>query len=197
MHYKLLIMKNKKIQIIDAAIKLFSQEGVGVATSKIAKQAEVSNGSLFNYFATKQILINEVYINIKTNIAEQVLAPINMDQSLEEVGLNIWLGFARWALKNPQQLATLDLLKSSQLLTEEVKAKGLEAWFGFISKTENAIAQGELRALPINIVFISADSILNGIVQNGLQQKVNINELCQQIEDGFDIFWQGIVANKK
>ena len=59
-------MPDRKSQIITAATSLFLNEGVGVSTASIAKAAEVSNGTLFNTFATRQILIDTIYKDAKT-----------------------------------------------------------------------------------------------------------------------------------
>ena len=49
---------NKDQLIIATALKLFVENGFhGTATSKIAQESGVANGTLFNYFATKEILI--------------------------------------------------------------------------------------------------------------------------------------------
>ena len=49
-------IKNEKI--LEAAIKLLAEQGAGVPTAKIAQEAAVSNGTLFNYYPTKQALLD-------------------------------------------------------------------------------------------------------------------------------------------
>ena len=41
---------DKRSAILSAAIRLIATEGLGVATATIAKEARISNGSLFTYF---------------------------------------------------------------------------------------------------------------------------------------------------
>jgi len=49
---------DKKQLILGTALKLFVEAGFhGTATSKIAAEANVANGTLFNYFRTKEELI--------------------------------------------------------------------------------------------------------------------------------------------
>ena len=56
----------KRKKIIEISLKLFVERGFhGTPTSLIAKEAGIANGTLFNYFKTKDILINEVYKEIK------------------------------------------------------------------------------------------------------------------------------------
>jgi len=67
------MMSEKQQLLIRTAIQLISEEGVGVATAKIARTAGVSNGTLFNYFATKQILFETVYLHINKEMAQEIL----------------------------------------------------------------------------------------------------------------------------
>ena len=64
--------EHKPETILAAALSLFRSEGVNVSTARIAKQAGVSNGTLFNYFPTKQALIDALYVSIKTELAAAV-----------------------------------------------------------------------------------------------------------------------------
>ena len=62
-------MQHKPEVILAAALSVFREEGVHVSTARIASAAGVSNGSLFNYFPTKQALIDDLYVWIKTDLA--------------------------------------------------------------------------------------------------------------------------------
>ena len=53
---------DKQQLILGTALKLFVENGFhGTATSKIAAEAGVANGTLFNYFRTKEELIFAIY----------------------------------------------------------------------------------------------------------------------------------------
>ncbi len=53
-----------KARIIEAAIKLFSEQGyAGTATSQIAKEANVAEGTIFKYFPKKMDLLKRTLID--------------------------------------------------------------------------------------------------------------------------------------
>lgn len=55
------IRDEKKAQIIDAALKLFSEHGYhGTSTSMIARAAGISKGLLYHYIESKEKLIQEI-----------------------------------------------------------------------------------------------------------------------------------------
>lgn len=57
-------MKDTKIKILQAALKLFSQKGyLGTTTKEIAKEANVAEVTLFRYFKSKESLFIDVLKN--------------------------------------------------------------------------------------------------------------------------------------
>ena len=56
-----------------AAVRLIASEGLGAATMTIAKEAGVPNGSLFTYVETKADLLNQLYLELKAEMASTVL----------------------------------------------------------------------------------------------------------------------------
>ena len=51
-------MTEKQINILSAAIELFSEKGYeATATSEIAKKAKVAEGTIFRYYKTKKELL--------------------------------------------------------------------------------------------------------------------------------------------
>jgi TetR/AcrR family transcriptional regulator, repressor of fatR-cypB operon len=56
---------DKKLQIIHAAMKLLIANGVqATPMSAIAREANTGMGTIYNYYATKEELINAIYIFI-------------------------------------------------------------------------------------------------------------------------------------
>lgn len=67
----------RKAQLLDAAAQVFSQKGYEKATTKeIAEVADVSEGTLFNYFATKR----ELLIGVAKAYADEVAGDIESVQ---------------------------------------------------------------------------------------------------------------------
>ena len=82
--------KLKKKSIIDAAWELFSVRGIGdVSISEIAKNANVSQVSIYNYFGSKNELAKEVlmsYISKAiTNYDEILEKEIPFNEKLEQI----------------------------------------------------------------------------------------------------------------
>jgi len=187
-------MTQKREQIIETAIRLFAEEGVGVATARIAKEANVSNGTLFNHFETKQALLDTVYVHIKTIIADEVLSPLDMGHKLHDLFLDVWLSFSAWRRQHSLEITALELLKSSQLLTDDVKDKGSDAWSDIIHKVREGIDNGILVQVPSELIFLTSEGMLNAVMTYADRKKLSPEEFEATIRKSFEIFWRSIAS---
>ena len=76
--------EDRRNAILSAATRVIAAEGLGAATAAIAKDAGVSNGSLFAYFGTKAVLLNELYVALKTEMGAVAVAGLPIESSVRE-----------------------------------------------------------------------------------------------------------------
>ncbi|WP_300462694.1 TetR/AcrR family transcriptional regulator [Desulfobacula sp.] len=77
--------EQRKIEIVNAARKVFSHKGFNTATmEEIASEAELSPGTLYLYFKNKEELHTSLSIEILKHIADEIQKVVNQDISLEE-----------------------------------------------------------------------------------------------------------------
>ena len=93
-----------------AATRVIVAQGLSAATAVIAKEAGISNGSLFTYFKTKAELFNELYLELKTEMATASLQALPAKALLREQFARLWLNWMRWATKSPEKRRALALL---------------------------------------------------------------------------------------
>ena len=78
-------MTNKQEQILNAALKLFAEDGFkGTSTSKIAKEAGVSEGLIFRHFKNKNGLLAAV-LEMGEEKAKQLFADIIFEEDPKSV----------------------------------------------------------------------------------------------------------------
>ncbi|WP_242851480.1 helix-turn-helix domain-containing protein [Clostridium sp. DMHC 10] len=85
--------ENREQQILDAAIKIFSEKGYNAATtSEISKEAGIAEGTLFRYFKNKKTLLAKIVILSSKTIGKNIIArrlgkliEKNKDKDLKEI----------------------------------------------------------------------------------------------------------------
>ncbi len=137
--------------ILDAAVKEIAEIGLGAPTAKIAKRAGIAEGTLFTYFATKEELLNKLYLALKADLYTRIDEGFPRSASIERRAHHIWNAYLTWALEFPLRLRVTQQLHISTLLTtatREEASAGLGAIYDTIDSVDRHRA---LRRLPPGI----------------------------------------------
>jgi AcrR family transcriptional regulator len=139
----------KRSAILQAAVEEIAETGLGAATAKIAQRAGIASGTLFTYFASKEDLFNELYLELKSEIYARMTADFPQKGSLERKARHIWLAFCQWALDCPKKRKVVLQLGVSDIIFPETRAKASEAARSTISPTMADLdKRAKLRGLP-------------------------------------------------
>jgi AcrR family transcriptional regulator len=116
--------KLKRKKIIETSIRLFIKNGFhGTPTSLIAKESGVANGTLFNYFKTKDVLINEVFKEVKMEQKLFIIKGLSEELKLKEKLKRIWENIIIWGIENPDKRKFLEYISNSYYISDITKAK--------------------------------------------------------------------------
>lgn len=116
--------RKKRKKIIEVAIKLFVERGFhGTPTSLIAKEAGIGTGTLFNYFKTKDILINEIFIEIKLEQKESILKDLDGAKTYKMKLKKIWDNLIVWGIKNPEERKFINYFSNSNFISDGTKTE--------------------------------------------------------------------------
>ena len=78
--------------LLSAATHVIADQGLGVATATIAKQAGVSAGTLFNYFQSKPVLVNELYVSLKCEMGNVAIDGLPVEANPHDQLRHVWDG---------------------------------------------------------------------------------------------------------
>jgi len=117
----------KQAALLDAAVITLAENGLSATTASIAKRADVAVGTLFTYFPTKEQLLNDVYLMLKADMAEVLVADYPKDADFRTQIMHVWRSYTEWSLRNPAGKRVLRLLAVSDLLTPDTLANTPES----------------------------------------------------------------------
>src|SRR3984885_15198727 len=92
----------KRSSILQAATRVIVMQGLSAPTMVIAKEAGVANGSLFTYFATKTDLFNQLFLELKMEMASGAMS-LPVDAEVREQFFHLWKKWMNWAISNPEK----------------------------------------------------------------------------------------------
>ena len=162
-------------------------------TAKIAKESGVANGTLFNYFPTKQDLIDALYLATKNEMAQLFRAGgADKARNLKQTSFVVWNSYVRWAIANPLKHNVLSLLKTANVLSPAVRTKVEDNFKPLHKLVQNGIKKGEIMDLDYLYQIMGAQ--IGVSIDQALVRKLKGKVLEAHILTGFNIFWRGIAA---
>lgn len=95
-------------QLLDAALKIYAQKGAGeLALNELAQEAEVSNGTVYNYFRTKEEVLEAVSLAQAEALAHEIAQiSAGVASGAERVAIGI-RAFVLRASRNPEWASAL------------------------------------------------------------------------------------------
>jgi hypothetical protein len=93
----------------------------------IAKEAGIANGSLFTYFETKSELFNQLYLELKLEMASAATRNFPAEAELrEQFFFHIWRNWGSWAVRFPEKRKALAQLSVSGEITPATQRNGTQ-----------------------------------------------------------------------
>ena len=201
----------RRNQILDAAAEVFAEKGFARATTKeIADRADVSEGTIYNYFDSKEDLL----IGMMARMAEMQVVSTGLEFTdeqrgqLEALGDSIvlsealthstrefWINMLRWrhsfVTQNQTMLQALlaEILVNSELRANYNRQLVVPFMSVFERQVEERVARGEIHSVDVQLVvrFLLAMNLgMFGLLILGdpvLEEKWESEELIQALAD--------------
>ena len=188
--------EERKQQILNHALDLFVEKGYHAThTSEISEKVGIASGTLFNYFERKEDIINDLYIQIKTEIFSKIFTSKETEEHIFSFLKRVWMNFVLWGLKNYNKVLFLCQMEDSPIISSEIKSKVEEQKTDYMSTYQEAVDQGFLKPnIPVGL-----DMLLyyNGIITTikylvRFEPNATDEKITETAEQGFNSFLYGI-----
>jgi AcrR family transcriptional regulator len=182
--------EDKRDAIVAAAIRVIAAQGLSAPTAVIAREAGVSNGSLFTYFETKADLLNQLYVELKAEMAAAALDGLPTERDIREQTLHMWSHWLQWATSYPDKRRTLAHLGVSDDITPESLQAGHRTMAGIAGLLERSRANGPMRDAPLGFVAALMSALADATIDFMIREPANA---AQHGKAAFEALWR-IVA---
>ncbi len=172
-----------------AATRVVAAQGLGAPTATIAKEAGVSNGSLFTYFDTKAELLNQLYLELKADMGSTALGGLPADGDVRGQLLHMWSRWVRWATSYPDKRRALAQLEVSDEITAATHQAASNGMTGIAMILERSRENGPMRDAPLAFVVGLANALAETTIDFIVRDPDNADALGQS---GFDALWRMI-----
>ena len=182
---------NKKDKILKVALELFTEFGFhGTPTSKIAKEADVANGTLFHYFKTKEDLIVEIYINIRTKLGEYISQDIEQKAQVKDKLQHLYLNYLYWALENKAESKFIQLFRFSPYVANLPKKELQVGKRFYLDAIEQGKSEGVIKLKESDFIVMLLATHAHGVHSYLLGNKFSKSRQHQVINETFELVWR-------
>jgi AcrR family transcriptional regulator len=187
--------EDRRKAILAAAARVIASEGLTATTAAIAKEAGVSNGSLFVYFDSKATLLNELYVCLKTEMLAAATA--GLDAADGEAGpreqvRRMWTQWLGWAVANPQSRRALAQLQVADDITAESHQTVNSGFAGIAALLDRSRTDGPMRDVPLGFVLTLATAIAEATIDTLIREP---DEAEARSSAGFDAVWRVLAGS--
>ncbi|AIF47965.1 TetR/AcrR family transcriptional regulator [Dyella japonica] len=181
--------EDKRNAILEAATKVFAEQGTSAPTARIARMAGVAEGTLFTYFESKDVLLNELYLTLKSGLREQMLEGYPHRASARERARHAWNGYVDWGVAHPEGRKVMAQLTVSERITEDSKTVGSAPFGGVQEMLREAMAKGVLREMAPAFVGALLSAMAEATI-SFIEREPKRAEPYRAA--GFEAFWNAI-----
>lgn len=184
---------NKNELILATALRLFVENGFhGTATSKIAQESGVANGTLFNYFNTKDILINSIYNSIIKKKDNFLMESIGTYSLSKESFRSLFFASLQWKLNNTLEYQYLQQFNNSPYSKVAANNSFSHHEQPLFILIQNGIDLVLLKPLPAALVFSLFNAQIKGLYDYIVLMDISKDKQSDLIEETFDLIWKMI-----
>lgn len=181
--------EDRRNAILEAATRVIAAQGLSAPTALIAKEAGISTGSLFTYFGTKAELLNQLYVDLKTEMASSALKDLPTEKDARFQMAHMWSGWLRWATSAPDKRRALAQLSVSDEISQQSREIGHRAMAGVAALLERSREKGVLRTAPLGLVANLINAAAEATVDFIILDPTNADA---HRTTGFDAMWRMI-----
>ena len=177
----------KRQAILRATVCEITQVGLGASTARIAKEAGLAEGTIFTYFPSKDDLLNELYIELKTEVYRRMHANFPHESGLRERARHIWTEYLRWAIEKPDDRKVSVLLNLSTIVWATTRER-ISAERGAVTQTMDELdKRGAFKDLPPGFASSAMTAMQEAVMEMAAKKP---RQKTMLVEQAFDAFWR-------
>lgn len=173
--------------MLEAATVVIAGQGLSAPTAVIAKQAGVSNGSLFVYFTSKAALLNELYVCLKTEMGAAATDGLPAEGPPREQLRHLWTGWLGWATANPDKRRALAHLDVADDITAESRQAVHDGQRAMADLVDRCRSGGPLDGAPLRFVLALISALADTTTDVMIREP---GEAAALSEAAFDAVWR-------
>lgn len=182
-------IKDKRAAILEAALTVFAEGGVnGVPMPVLARQANVGTGTIYRYFASKELLVNELFREQKLAINQRLYGDLDLQRPPRAIFEEVWQRMVQFTREAPEAYRFMELQDHRPYLDEDSRKLERAALSPILAQYRTLQKRGVFRSdiRPEVLMTLVWGAFVN-LIKSERDGHINLSE--QDISAARDACW--------
>jgi AcrR family transcriptional regulator len=185
---------DKKSEILKVFLDLIITNGFhATPMSLVAKTSNISIGTIYHYFRSKEKIIEELYSTLKEKFGNSLRVSDKTELSPRERFFLNCRNFYRYFIQNPSEFLFFEQYSNSPYISTKTKEENIKHYKFFLEYLEYGIESGFLRNMPIELMFWLIYGNLATIIKINIRKELEITD--ELLDKTIQSIWDGIKIN--
>ena len=181
----------KREDILQATLELIVEHGLqSLSFAKILTKASVGAGTIYNYFSSKEELVNTLYQETSDFLEGQILADHDATGSIEVQLKGFLRNMAKFALEYPDELAMLFACQRSPYVSATLRQRPTQSSDITMRLIRDAQAQQIMAPIDPRIAVHIGSGAVIAVVQASMDGKYPLDDAA--IEQVVEACWKAL-----
>ena len=159
-------VKDKRAAILEATLDLISENGFhGTPMSLVAKNAGVSTGIIYHYFAGKDVLIDELFKAVKYEFAQAIAVGYDESLPLREQFRLIFSNAIQYYIRHPKEAGFMEQFVKSPFYNLEIEAEVTQYHMPLMQLMAHARREQVVKDLPDLVLYTLTLEVASSLAQ--------------------------------
>lgn len=182
---------NKKDRILEVMLRLIKEQGIqATPMAQIAKEAGVAAGTIYHHFASKEQLVNELFLRVKKEFSDLQASKLSVELGYKDKFWVLWKSLYYYYTQNPLAFNFSAQLGHSPMISDDIKNQAKQYYQPIIDFFAEGISLGILKPMDSNLIGELVYGSVASTVQLYFEGKTNIT--LEILEQAIEYSWDGI-----
>ncbi|WP_158729129.1 MULTISPECIES: TetR/AcrR family transcriptional regulator [unclassified Flavobacterium] len=182
---------DKRTALLKATLQLVNNGGIqGASMAKIAKEASISPATIYLFFDSKQELLNQLYLSVKSNFAHAAFSSHAPGDTIPKQFETIWHNMAQYKLEHPEEASFLSQCDNTPMIDDQTRQEGLLFLTPLFDLWNEGISKGIIKNYSPYLLYA------HSIYPMAFLMNINSKDLCTADEnilnESFQMAWDSI-----
>jgi AcrR family transcriptional regulator len=185
---------DKREEVMQAALELIAEQGFhGAPMAMVAERAGVGAGTIYRYFASKDVLIAEIFNELEKKVVEYLLQGYSLDRPLRDRFIYLSTMIIRYFMNNAIHFRFIEQYMNSpygvSLRRERLLGKARDIDL-FRNLLQEGVDRQALKDLPLTLHFALAFGPILSLLRDHILGFMTLDDAL--IRKAAEACWDGV-----